>query len=286
MEKITRILAVVERRENGALVLEKTVALARRFGAVVDLMLSDAAFTADLSTLCRVMKYDEVVLSSVHRGQMPAHELILRRVLETRPDLVVKEPAGAHPMHRWTLDDNDWQLANECPAPILLVRHRPWTNPVRFAAAVDVSDRDSAALARSILHAAGFLAMGVHGNLDILYSEREQHDEALRMERAVILSQLVREFHVGCERIQVFSGEPGKVLPPILAARQYDVLVIGAQSRQTGIRALGGGTISRVIEATDGDVVLVKSPAPGGVEYGAGKTSAREQRSDQLEQVV
>jgi universal stress protein E len=286
MEKITRILAVVERRENGPLVLEKAVALARRFGARVDLMPLDATLMADLSTSCRVMKYDEVVLSSVHRGQMPIHELILRRVLESRPDLVIKEPASAHPMHRWTLDDNDWQLANECPAPILLVRHRQWANPVRFAAAVDVSDRDTAAVARSILHTAGFLAMGVHGNLDILYSEREKHDEALRMERAVMLAQLVREFHVGCERIQVFSGEPGKVLPPILAARQYDVLVIGAQSRQTGIRAMGGGTISRVIEATDGDVVLVKSPAPGVAEIVGGRTSAREQRSDHLEQFV
>jgi nucleotide-binding universal stress UspA family protein len=286
VEKVTRILAIVERRENGALVLEKAVALARRFGARVDLMLPDGSFVADLATLCHVMKYDEVVLSSVHRGQAPMGELILRHALETRPDLVVKEPAGAHPMHRWTLDENDWQLANECPAPVLLVRHRRWASPVRFAAAVDVSDRDTSALARSILHTAGFLAMGIHGNLDILYSEREQHDEAIRMERAVILAQLVREFHVGCERIQVISGEPGKALPPLLAARQYDVLVIGAHSRQTGLRAFIGGTISRLIDATEGDVVLVKAPARGIVENGNGKTSAREQRSDQLEQFV
>jgi len=285
MEKITRILAVVERRESGALVLEKAVALARRFGARVDLMLADTTLLADLATLCRDMKYDEVVLSSVHRGQVPMPELILRRALETHPDLVVKEPAGVHPMNRWTLDENDWQIANECPAPVLLVRHRRWADPVRFAAAVDVSDRDTAALARSILHAAGFLAMGIHGNLDILYSEREQHDETVRMERAVILAQLVREYHVGCERIQVFSGEPGKVLPPLLAARQYDVLVIGAESRQTGLHALGGGTISRLIEATDGDVVLVNRHAPNFIQSGA-DVSARKQRSDQLEQFV
>ena len=286
MEKVTRLLAVVERRESGALVLEKAVALARRFGARVDLMMADPTLATDLSILCRVMKYDEVVLSSQHRGQMPTHELILRRTLETRPDLVIKEPASAHPQHGWTLDDNDWQLANECPAPVLLVRHRRWAIPVRFAAAVDVSDRDTASLARSILHTAGFLAMGVHGSLDILYSEREQHDEALRMERAVMLAQLVREFHVGCERIQVFTGEPREVLPPLLAARQYDVLVIGAQSRQTGLHAQRGGTVSRLIEATDGDVVLVKSPAPGIFDYGAGNSSAREQRSDHLEQFV
>ena len=87
-----------------------------------------------------------------------------------------------------------------------------WTQPVRIAAALDVSDQDGVGVARCILHTAGFLAMGFQGKLDMLYSEREQHDETVRMERAVRLVELVREYHVGCERIQVHSGDPGKVL--------------------------------------------------------------------------
>jgi len=285
MEKVTRILAVVELRENGAVVLEKAVALARCFGASVELMMAEPALAPDLATMCQARGYDEVLMSSVHRGATPMRDVILRRALETRPDLVVKVPAGAHPLHRWTLDENDWELANECPAPVLLVRHRTWSRPVRLAAAVDVSDRDTAEVARSILHTAGFIAMGIHGNLDILYSEREQHDEALRMERAVKLAQLVREFHVGCERIQVLSGDAGDVLPPLMAARQYDVLVLGAQTRQTGIQGIFGGTTSRVIEATDGDVVLVKAPAPR-ILNETRQSSAREQRSHEGQQFV
>jgi len=37
--------------------------------------------------------------------------LVMRRVLLTRPDLVIKDPAGRHPTRRWTLDANDWHLA-------------------------------------------------------------------------------------------------------------------------------------------------------------------------------
>ena len=173
---------------------------------------------------------------------------------------MVKSPAGAHPLKRWTLDENDWRLANECPVPVLLVRHKPWASPIRFAAAVDVADDETSDTARSILHAAGFMALGCHGNLDILYSEREQHDDALRMERAVKLAQLVREFHVGCERIQVFDGAPEQTLPPLVAARHYDVLVLGAQSRQPALKNILGATNSRLVQATEGDVVLVKAP--------------------------
>ena len=61
--------------------------------------------------------------------------------------------------------------------PLVLVGTRPWAPSLRLAASVDVSDADTADVARSVLHTAGFLALGCHGFLDVLYSEREEHDE-------------------------------------------------------------------------------------------------------------
>jgi len=286
MEKITRILAVAENSQSGSVVLEKAVAAARHFGAKVDLLVADVAHTQALAACCTALGYDGVTLSSVHQGQLPLHEIVLRKCFESRPDLVIKAPAGAHPLRRWTLDDNDWALAQGCPVPVLLVRDRPWTKPLRFAAAVDVSDADTADIARSILHTAGFLAMGFHGNLDVLYSEQELHDDALRMERAVKLAQLVREFHVGCEHLQVFSGEPARVLGPLVAARQYDVLVLGARSRHPLNSSITGGTVGRLIEANGGDVVLVKAPSREDRRTLRPMSSGAEQRAHEVEQFV
>jgi len=283
MEKLTRILAVANGIEDGALVLRKSVALARRFGAHIELLLFGLADDLEAATLCAVLAYDKVTVASMHPGVESLTDVILRRVFAAQPDLVVKSPAGEHPLKRWTLDDNDWRLANECPAPVLLVRQKHWASPIRFAAAVDVADDETSDTARSILHAAGFMALGCHGNLDILYSEREQHDDALRMERAVKLAQLVREFHVGCERIQVFDGAPEQVLPPLLSARHYDVLVLGAQSRQPALKNLLGATNSRLVQATEGDVVLVKA-AGRAVGKGCHDESLREKRSYESEQ--
>ena len=283
MEKLTRILAVANGIEDGSLVLRKSVALARRFGAHIELLLFGLADDLEAATLCAVLAYDKVTVASMHLGVESPTDVILRRVFAAQPDLVVKSPAGEHPLKRWTLYDNDWRLANECPAPVLLVRHAPWASPIRFAAAVDVADDETSDTARSILHAAGFMALGCHGNLDILYSEREQHDDALRMERAVKLAQLVREFHVGCERIQVFDGAPEQVLPPLLSARHYDVLVLGAQSRQPALKNLLGATNSRLVQATEGDVVLVKAAGRAG-RNGYHDESLREKRSYESEQ--
>src|SRR5688572_1105862 len=190
MEKLTRILAVAQGIEEGATVLGKSVTLARRFGAHVELLMLGNVDAQELAKLCADAGYDKLTLASLNIDAESLTEVILRRVFATQPDLVVKAPAGQHPLNRWTLDENDWHLAHECPAPVLLVRHKPWARPIRFAAAIDVADIESADTARSILHAAGFLALGCLGDLDILYSEREQHDDALRMERTVKLAQL------------------------------------------------------------------------------------------------
>jgi universal stress protein E len=261
MEKLTRILAVVDRVEDGAVLLEKSVSLARRFGARVELLLHESLHEQAFATLCSTLHYDEVTLTTMDRGADSRLQAILRHAFATRPDLIMKAPSGEHPLKRWSLDENDYRLADESPVPVLLVRHKPWSKPTRFAAAVDVADDASAGTARSILHAAGFMTLGCHGQLDILYGERERRDERLRMARAVKLAQLVREFHVGCERIQVFDGDPNEKLPQVAAARHYDVLVLGARSRQPALKNLFGSLASRMVDATDGDVMLIKSPA-------------------------
>lgn len=261
MEKLTSILAVVPTGLDVPILLHKTVALARRFGARVEMLTWDSDVKHDIKRLCEEHQYPEVHISSAHRGAAPLHERVLRRISQLHPDLVVKTPAGPKSLRRFTLDANDWELANRCPAPLLLVRPQPWGDMLRLAVAVDVADTNTTDLARRLLHTAGFVALGSQGELDVLYSEREAKDEALRMERAVRLAQLVREFHVGCERIEMFAGEPEIRLPPLVASRRYDVLVLGGQTRRAGLATLMPGTVSRMVESTESDVLLVRTPA-------------------------
>jgi hypothetical protein len=252
VEKLTSILAVVEELEPGVAVLEKAVRLARRFSAHVELLVADDAQLNSFASRCAALDYSHLTIFAAHRGVEPWHAFIGRRLAVRCPDLVIKAPSGSHPLRRWTLGSNDWQLASECPVPVMLAGSRVWSEPVRFAAAVDVGDEISVRHARSILHTAGFLALGCRGHLDVLYSEREQRDETLRMQRAVTLGQLVREFHIGRERLQMFAGAPEERLAPLITAREYDVLVLGAMSHRSS-------PCGKLVDASRGDVVLVKA---------------------------
>jgi nucleotide-binding universal stress UspA family protein len=168
---------------------------------------------------------------------------------------------------------------------MLLVGTKPWDKPIRFAATVDVADPEAATVARGILQAAGFLAHGLRGTLDILYSERELKDETIRMERAVKLAQLVREFHVGCERLQMFGGDPEQRLPPLIQARQYDLLVLGAVSHREGLQFPGHTLTDKLSNSTEGDVVLVRGGSTA-LERADHAVSAREKTAHQREQFV
>lgn len=285
MEKMTSILAVVEESTAGAVVLDKAVVLARCFGAKVQLLVADSLLTQEFASRCAALGYDEVTLFSLFRSGEPLHRQLLRRVHERPPDLLIKAPSSRQPLRKWSLQDNDRELASDCPVPVLLAGTRPWGTPVRFAAAVDVSNPDTAIVARGVLQSAGFLAHGSHGSLDILYSEREERDETVRMQRAVKLAQLVREFHVGCERLQMFGGPPEARLPPLIAARQYDVLVLGAVSHREE-SALAHNLTSKLVEATHGDVVLVKSGSLARAAVRAGVPSVSEKLAHHRQELI
>jgi nucleotide-binding universal stress UspA family protein len=286
MEKLTSILAAVEHPDSSTAVLDKAVALARHFDARVELLVIHPMNRTAFLPRSAALAYPHVTVRAVSRAGESVHAALLREVQDRQPDLLIKSPAGAHALRRWTLADNDWQLSQQCPVPLMLTTAKPWAKSLRLAASVDVSDADNVEIARSVLHTAGFLALGCHGNLDVLYTERERHDEFIRMERAVRLAQLVREFHVGCERLQMFEGSPDKRLPPLFAARQYDLLVLGSVSHRRGLGEALRSLTSRLAESTTGDVVLVKGMPDEQRQATPDAGLGEEQVADQCQQLV
>lgn len=255
MDKLTDILAVADASASGQQVVEKALQLSAWFGARVDLVITDPGLMSALGNRC-LENRNTVTLTRLD-GNTPLRELLRQRGGERQPDLVIKAAAGERPLRRWTLDETDRRLAADCPVPLLLTTARPWPGDLRMAAAVDVSDVESTRFARAILQCAGFLALGSHAGLDVLYSEAEENDARVRMERAVKLSQLAREFHVGGERLQMFGGPPERILPRVLEARRYDLLVLGAIPHR-GERGWNESLSSKLVDASGGDVLLVK----------------------------
>ena len=282
MDKLTSILAVIDPADESRHVVAKAMVLARHFRARVELFLCDSerAYTlrhtydaaglleANRASVAGGLQYLESIRRSIAEdvtvtthvaASSPLYEAIVQRVLEARPDLVIKSAAGHHPLQRFTLDANDWQLARTCPVPLMLTRGRPWSAAGRFAAAVDVSDAGNGSLARSILQTAGFLTLGCGGQLDVVYSESNVADRDGAVRRREALERLVNEFRVGRESQHILQGAAEDTLPEFAARCGFDLVILGALTRRRGLSALVGTLTGRLVDSLDCDFVLVKS---------------------------
>jgi universal stress protein E len=101
----------------------------------------------------------------------PFHELVLARVVATRPDLVVKHSVYHSRIERTIFTGSDWHLIRDCPAPLLLVKDPAWLKATRIVVCVDPmhSHDKPAALDHQLLRRGVLLSRLLEGDLHALY---------------------------------------------------------------------------------------------------------------------
>lgn len=250
MDKLTSILAVVPQGGVDGVLWDKVARLVRHSGARVELFLTAPSDYFAIAARCAAMGCNGLAGITMHDGVTPLSAAVRARVLDMNADLLVAPRAQ--------LDFED------CGVPVLLLGKSPWSAEPRFAAAVDVADPAAESVARGTLHAAGFLAEPLMAHVDVLYSEDESTDERVRMERAVKVARLVREYHIGSERLQIFEGPAARTLPTLIAERRYDILVVGTEPRHRVLLSALHSVSRKLIGATEGDVLMVfpRTPEP------------------------
>jgi universal stress protein E len=169
--------------------------LARRFGARLELLMSDyqdlhaAYFSPSTAT---VQEFHDAVMSA-HRAVLekyvrraeaagvpalcealwgtPFHEVALGRVAATQPDLVVKHSVHHNRIERTLFTGSDWHLIRDCPAPLLLVKAPARLEGTRMLVCVDPlhSHDKPAALDHRLLRTAQLLAGPLGGEVHALH---------------------------------------------------------------------------------------------------------------------
>jgi universal stress protein E len=283
MKKLTRLLVVVNRAETDLALVAKAVVLAHRHGAGVELFHCDAERAYALrqsydptgversrqACIQSSLQYLEILRKSAAATDVeisidavcesPLYEAIVHKASSSRPDLVMKHAAGAHPLRGLAWEANDWQLMRACPVTLWLSRGRPWPASPKLAVAVDVSEHETAGLARAILATSECLTRGCRGEVEVIYSEPAEMGAARRGLRAAAIEGLVRDAGVMADRVHVLSGSPEQALPAFAAGRGYDAFVMGALTHREGCSTLVGTLTAKLVETFDCDFILVNS---------------------------
>jgi universal stress protein E len=283
VKKLSTILVVLDGFDGSQHVLVKSLILARHLNARVELFLCDSEpayvlqHTYDqeiveharqaclqnarsyLDSLLRSVLAADVAISTDVACESPQYESVVHKVLTSTPDFVIKG-VGRSRAARWSsLDANEWELARACPVPLLLTRGRPWHAQPHFAAAVDMFEDEASGSARTIMRTADFMARGCNAVLHAIYSECATGDASGHTSRVRMLRKLGTEFGIATNGLHMLSGEPERSLSKFVTEQRYDMLVLGALAHSLAYTSVVGTLTSKLVEALDCDLLLVRS---------------------------
>lgn len=196
MQRLDRILAVIDPTVDAQPAVLKAARLARACGAALELFACDFApaltaapfFDTDqlrrlredflagraqaLETLATGLRADGLEVGTHVHWDHPLYEGILRRIEEFAPDLVVKDTHFHPPVRRAFFSNTDWHLIRACPVPLLLARQAAWPERPLVLAALDPDHRHAkpVALDTDILDAARLVADALDGSVEAVHA--------------------------------------------------------------------------------------------------------------------
>jgi nucleotide-binding universal stress UspA family protein len=306
---LRHVLAVAA-HDGDAETLQAAAELAGRHGAKLTVMACLERPT-DLSVLARAvgMEPEEMLarmeearlaeLAEAVRKALPGREAevhvaagkafveIVRQVIATDVDMVVKaaEPLGG--MHRYLFASTDQHLVRKCPCPVWLRLPGARAAPTTVLAAVDVDEWDAgepetlAALNRRVIDAAIGLAAGPDASVHVLHAweaigeglvwtfstgtdaraAAETYVEEVRATRKRALDALVRPFRreTGPRVAPHLARGPARsVISEEAQALGADVIVMGTVARTGLSGVIIGNTAEDILNSVECSVLTVK----------------------------
>lgn len=304
MKEIAKILAVIDPTATEQPAMHRAAWLAKQCGAELELLVcyyneylsGDRLFDSPslekarqeviqshekhLETLAEPLRADGVVVKTTALWGHPLYESIVRRALENKADLIVKDTHHHSAVARALLTNTDWNLIRTCAVPVWLVKPREFQAKPTIIAAIDpLNEHDKpAALDDEILILSKTLAAAASGEVRAFHSYDPRIAVATATANAYIPVSLpfdeiekqmreqhekrfneVVEFH-GIDKAQthLVAGLTHEELPDLATRLNADLVVMGAVSRNRWKRLFIGATAERTLEHLPCDLLIVK----------------------------
>lgn len=201
----------------------------------------------------------------------PAHAIV-RRVLDSRPDLLVAESHRHSRLARRFLSNSDWELIRECPCPVWFVKEERLAGTALILAAIDPTHARAkpSGLDDELLRAATLVKQQLGGRIALVHVEdttslrhafaKQASSTAAGVQpvTAEAVERLAQRNDVAPVATVLRTGIPADEIVASAARLKADLLVMGAVSRSGLSPSHIGNTAEAVIEGVTCDVLVVK----------------------------
>jgi len=233
-----------------------------------------------LELLAEPLRTDGIKVTTTAVWDHPLYEGIVRQVLSSGADIVMKDTHHHSAFKRAMLTNTDWNLIRTCPVRLWLVKPRELSDNPVFVAAIDpLHEHDKpAALDDEILQLSMNLSNDVGGDVHAFHSYDPRIAVATATADAHIpasppCDEIVRKMHekhqkcfteitefnqLADGKTHLVAGLTHEELPAIAKKVGADVVVMGAVARNRWKRLFIGATAERTLEHLPCDLLIVK----------------------------
>lgn len=297
MDKIKRILTVIDPTKEQQNSLERSISLAQKTGATITAFLSIYDFSYEMTTMLSkdereamrhavikdreewirifIEKYTDLDIQAKVVWHNRPYEAIIEEVLNEQFDIVIKSTHQHDTLKSVIFTPTDWHLIRKCPTPVLLVKDKAWPEHGEIIAAVNsVSDNEQhQELNKRIIKDALFIcdladaslslvntypATPVNIAIEIPEFNPSQYSEAVKKHHEDETWSLASQFNIARETCIIEEGLPEDVIPSVAEKKSAELVVIGTVGRTGLSAALIGNTAEHVIDSLDCDVLALK----------------------------
>jgi universal stress protein E len=301
MKQLKNILVIVDPTATTQPAVAKAMQLAKLLNSNVELFVCDYRSGLEAPTAERaranLLEHRRALLEELavpHRKlginvsvdvafDNPLHEGLLRKIIKSHVDLVVKDTHYHNLVRRTLITNTDWHLIRSSPTPLLLVKPTHWSPHLRTLAAVDpghLADKP-AALDHEICEWSATLASAMRGEahavhmyfpsalliasaaatgmpITVATGAEQQMIEDERRTRMKMVQEITTPYGIPPDRIHLMLGSAVDLLAEEAERVRADVVVMGAVSRSRLKQIFIGNTAERVLDHLPCDVLIVK----------------------------
>lgn len=297
MDKIKRILAVIDPTKAQQNSLQRALSLAKKTGAHITAFLSIYDFSYEMTTMLSrdereamrkavikdreawindlLSSIDDIDVHSLVLWHNRPYEAVINTVINEGYDLVIKSTHQHDTLKSVIFTPTDWHLIRKCPSPVLLVKDHEWPEQGHILAAVNsVSDNEQhKALNRRIISDAQFICQLANAQLSLVNTypatpvniaieipefNPSQYNEAVKKHHEDETFALADSFNIARTECEIKEGLPEDVIPLVANKKGSELVVIGTVGRTGLSAALVGNTAEHVIDSLDCDVLALK----------------------------
>lgn len=195
----------------------------------------------------------------------PSYKAIVEIVEDYQPDLVIHHVRRHAALSRMLLSNDDWQMTRHCPAPLLLVKNKPWKPEPVILAAVDPlhARHKPGGLDHRIMDEAKMFAAHAGGELYAVHAYGQfplsgiYPDEA-KKRHGEAFTTLMDEYDMPESRRILVDEAPEYAIRELESELSVDLVVVGAISRSLLSDVFIGNTTEKVLDFVDCDALVLK----------------------------